>query len=437
MQAIINAMIFDFDNFIANGYLVFDETVEAVGPMSEFDETAGFEKIIDAKGKLVMPSLVAGHTHIYSAFARGLRMPFAARNFQDILDQLWWRLDSKIDNDVTYHSAIVSGIDHLKNGVTTLIDHHASGKEILGSLTSLRQAIADTIGMRGVFAFETSDRFATDECIRENREFARENKTPFAAGMFGLHASMSLSDQTLAKVRTGGDKLPIHIHVAESQMDEDLSVERHGYRIMERLEHSGIITEDSLFVHCIHINDLELGIIKRSGATVCLNVSSNMNNGVGLPDYRKFRDQGIPVILGNDGLHPSMANEYLNLYYATHLYNESVSAFSLQDLQAVIDETYRYASRRLGIRLGRFQKGYAADFLIIPYVPPTPINRLNASGHLFFGLFPSFRPQDVFVAGKRLIRNYQPTGRLKKAYRDSLEAARTLWQRLAIKEENL
>ncbi len=434
MKALINARIYDFEKYIENGYVVYSDKIVEVGKMADFKETQ--YDTLDCEGAILMPSLVCGHTHIYSTFARGLKLPLDPHNFQEILDQLWWKIDREIDNEITFASGIVSGIDHLKNGVTTIFDHHASGSEISGSLDSLKHAIVDTIGMRGVFAFETSDRFDVSMAIEENMRFIAENNTEFTSGLFGMHASLSLSDETLKEVKLSIENKPIHIHVAESVMDEDDSVSKHGMRVMERLNKFGLLSPDSIYVHGIYLNDLELDLIKKTGGVVCLNVASNMNNGVGLPNFQKLKEKGIPVIIGNDGLNPSMTNEYMTLLYASHLESESLMGFSLADLAMIIDDTYIYTSKRLGVKLGRLLPGYAADMIVIPYTPPTPMDVTNALGHLFYGLFSAFKPRHVYVAGRPLVFDYQVDNNLQKAYISSLIQAKRLWRKLVDKEDN-
>ena len=427
MKAIINARIYDFEHYIENGYVRFDETIQAVGSMSRLPELPA--DTFDAHGMLLMPSLVCAHTHLYSAFARGLSLPFDPHNFKEILEQIWWRIDSKIDNEITFASAIVAGSNHLKNGVTTLFDHHASGTEISGSLGALKRALVDTLGMRAGLCFETSDRFPVEAALAENLSLGNES-TPTAASLFGLHASLSLSDDTLQKIAAvRGDK-PIHIHVAESRMDEDDSLKKSGLRVVERLAKAGLLSRDALLVHCVHVDDAELDLIKESGAVVALNPSSNMNNGVGIADYSRMRTRQIPVIIGNDGLYPGMAQEYVNLLLTQHLRAQDPRAFSLVDLKQVIDETYRYASRRLRVKLGRIQPGFAADLLLHPYSPSTPMSAENAMSHLFYGVFGSFTPSHVYAGGNLLIDDYRFSAAVIDSRNLATAAALKLWQRL-------
>ncbi|SHH32296.1 amidohydrolase family protein [Thermosipho atlanticus] len=429
MKAIINANIFDFDNFYENYYILFDKEIIEIGSMEKFP---GASYVIDAHGNFVMPGLVIGHTHIYSAFARGLSLPFNPTNFKDILNQLWWKLDSKLGETENYFSALVSGIEFIKNGVTTIIDHHASGKQIKGSLNTLRKALCDEIGLRGIFCFETSDRFNVEECIQENLSFLNENSSDMYAGLFGLHASLSLSDETLKKI-SELYKGPIHIHTAESIDDVEDSLSKYGMRVINRLNKFGLLRENSILAHCVHVTEEELKLISKNNCYVALNVSSNMNNAVGLPDYKKMKKHNVKTIVGNDGLGFNLARELLNLFFSMKLKGKSPLAFSLDDLKYSISNTYEIASKLLRIKLGKIQPGYASDLIIVPYIPPTPINKENAYGHVVFGLFDNFRPSHVIVNGKLLMDNYKitvPTDDVNEIYKEARKVSQRLWEKL-------
>lgn len=424
-KAIINTIIYDFNEFIEKGYIVFDEKVAEVGSMDSFVDR-GYQ-IIDGKNHLTMPSLVAGHTHIYSTFARGMSVPFNPKDFQGILDQLWWKLDRNLNNEMNYYSGIVGGTDYLKNGVTTLIDHHASGIDIKGSLNSLKKAICNDVGIRGVFAFETSDRFSVKKAIEENTDFIRDNNSQFSSGLFGLHASMSLSEKTLTKVSQSLNKSPIHIHVAESVLDGEDAQKKYQEKIIKRLNRHNLLNKNSLLAHCIYLDDEELEIISETKSVIVVNFTSNMNNSVGIPDLSKFRKHNIKTIIGNDGISSSMASEYLSLYYATHLLDKTPTTFGLDKLLKMIKDTYEYANDVLGTKLGKLEENCEADLLMIPYIPPTPITKDNAFGHLFFGMFHSFKPKNVFVNGKQLVANYKVNDLLENKYSKARASAEKLW----------
>lgn len=428
-KALINIRLYDYHNYIENAYVIFDKEIIEVGEMTHFHND-GY-KIIDGKGKLLLPNFVCAHAHIYSIFARGLSLPFNPINFQEILDQMWWKLDVKIDNQITYYSGIAAGTEFIKNGVTAIIDHHASGKDILGSLTALKKSLVDTLNLRAILCFETSDRYQIDDCIKENVLFAKRYHNPHISGLFGLHASMSLSDESLKLIKRKQKDIPLHVHVGESIMDEEDCINKYGSRIISRFNKYGLIKEDSLIVHGVYLDEQELDIIKNLKAYMVVNTTSNMNNAVDLPNVKAFIDKGIPVLVGNDGLSTSMANEYNNVFYSSHLKNESATTLNIGDVLTMINNSYDYVSRRLNIKLGRIEKGYVSDFLLLPYTPFTKMDNSNAFGHLFYGLYPCFKPSEVFVDGKLLLKNYELTS--KKAKEELIKAksiSNTLWERV-------
>ncbi len=429
MKAIINARIYDYDKYIENGYVIFDKKIVKVGEMDSFTND-GYQ-LIDAKGQMLLPNFVCAHSHIYSIFARGLALPFNPKNFQDILDQMWWKLDSQIDNEITYYSGIAAGSEFLLNGVTTIIDHHASGTEIIGSLASLKKALNNTLHMRSILCFESSDRYPIKDCVKENMNFANKNHTEFVSGLFGMHASMSLSDGSLKLISQKLNNTPIHIHVAESDMDENDCLEKYGTNIISRLDKYNLINKDSLIVHGVFMNDEELDIIKNKGAYIVVNTTSNLNNAVGIPDIKKYMKHNIPIMIGNDGLSSSMATEYLNAMYLTHLKNNNPIAMNIGHIFDIINNAYSYVGRRLGINIGKIRKDYVSDFMLIPYTPFTEMNSNNAFGHVFYGLFPNFRPNDVFVAGSRLVKNGELTSKKAKAELiESRKYSEKLWKKV-------
>jgi len=425
VKVIKNVRIYDFNEYLEQGYVVFDEEIKAVGAMKHY-VNQGYEEI-DGKNALLMPNLVNGHSHIYSTFARGMSTPFNPSSFKELLEQLWWKLDRYLDNEMTYFSGIVSGIEYVKNGVTTLVDHHASG-EIIGSLSALEKAL-DLVGVRKILCFETSDRFDIEDCIKENTDYIR-NASSTSSGLFGLHACFTLSDDTLSLVKDALDDVPIHIHVAESIEDQEHSLAQYNKRVINRLNDFDLIQKNSIITHGLYLDEDELNIIHNKQAVIALNVTSNMNNAVGLPNYMKMKEHNIKVIIGNDGINQKMTSEYQNLYFSMHHKSTSPVSFSFDDLITIINNTYEYASEQLKIKLGKIKTGYKADFLLLPYDEPTPLNKDNIFGHLFFGLFNNFRPKDVFVSGNYILQNYNMKDSLQSEFKKAKESAKLLWDKI-------
>ncbi|AEX86091.1 cytosine deaminase-like metal-dependent hydrolase [Marinitoga piezophila KA3] len=425
VKVIVNCNIFDYETYRENQYIRFDKEIIETGSMDNFKKK-GNEEIIDFKGKLVMPGFVNGHTHIYSTFARGMAVEFNPKSFSDILKQLWWRMDSKIDLETTYYSGLVSGIEFIKNGITGIIDHHASGQAIKGTLNKLKESVTEKIGVRGVFCFETSDRFNIDECIEENTEFLKNNSEKFA-GMFGLHASLSLSNETLKKVSENLNGAPIHIHVAESLEDEEDSIKKYGKRVVERLEEFNLLTDNSILSHCVHIDENEADIISNYNVYVALNPTSNMNNAIGMPNYKLLKDKNIKTIIGNDGLGFNITREYLNLYFTQKYRYEDPTFFNFDDLKNNIDNVYNLFGKILNIKVGRIEKGYKADMISFEYAPFTPLNENNIFGHVFFGIWDNLDVVDTIIDGEFLMENRKVNFEVEKIYSEAKDVAENLW----------
>ena len=425
MYAIINARIYDYKNYIENGFIIFDKLIKNTGEMSDY-VNENYEEI-DCSGKLVIPGFVSGHTHLYSTFARGMSIDFNPKNFLEILEQLWWKLDHFLDSDLIYYSSLMGALEQLSCGTTTLIDHHAS-RFIEGSLELIRKALIDDLGIRGVMAFEISDRFDVEKAIHENLNYINNNHNHSTVGLMGMHASLSLNDDSLEKIEKVLNGEGIHIHVAESFMDEEDCLKKYGMRVVERLEKYNLLNDKSLLVHCTHINEDEMDIIKKYNATISVNVTSNLNNAVGISQIKKFLDKGIRVISGNDGLVPSQAIEYLNIFYLGHLKQESPIGFSLDDLKTIILNTYDYTNKLLGTNLGKIAKGSEADLLAVDLKPYSPVNKDNIFGHLFYGVYPSFKPEIIFANGKLILKDFQFIKDYRKYYPIATSEAQRLWE---------
>jgi len=425
MYALINVRFYDYKNYQENVSIIFDEHIRIIKPMSEYKNDGYIE--IDCTGKLVIPGLISGHTHLYSTFARGMAIDFNPQDFLDILKQLWWKMDHFLDLDLVYHSAFMGALEQMSSGTTTLIDHHASGS-IRGSLNMIKKAVVDELKLRAVLAFETSDRFDVSSAIEENLEFIKNNSQKTVHGLFGMHASLSLSDETLTEISAKLDGAGIHVHVAESLLDEEDCLNKYGMRVVERLENFNLLNEKSLLVHCTHIDEAEMDIIKKHRSTIAINVTSNLNNAVGISQVKKFLDKGIRVISGNDGLLPSQPIEYLNIYYLSHLLGKSPTAFSLDDLRTIINNTYDYANEMLKTNLGSIKEGAEADLVIVDFKPYTPVNKTNIFGHVFFGVFPSFKPETVIAGGKMLIEDYRTKEDFQERFSLAKEKSDRLWK---------
>ncbi|MGD2077342.1 MAG: putative aminohydrolase SsnA [Chloroflexota bacterium] len=396
---------------------------------------------IDARGQLVMPGNICAHTHFYGAFARGMAIPGPPmKDFPDILHRLWWRLDRALnEEDVTY-SALVCLVDAIKHGTTTLVDHHASPNAITGSLDLIADAV-QSAGVRAALCYEVTDRNGPEGAaagVAENVRFLRslpEREGDLLAGTFGLHASLSLSEETLANCVDAADGLNtgFHIHVAEHEADEYDSLYKYGKRTVDRLALAGILGPKSIVAHAVHVDPVEKNLLRDTGTWVTHQPRSNMNNAVGAADIEGMLRLGIPVCLGNDGFSNNMWAEWKTAYLMHKLaHRDPRRANGLDIVQMAINNNA--ALTRVfwpTLPQGKLIQGAAADIIFVDYQSTTPLSAGNLPWHIIFG-FESSMVTSTMVGGNFLMRDRQLLTLDEEAITArSRELAASTWQRFS------
>ena len=389
---------------------------------------------IDAAGMTLLPGLLNTHMHLYSMYSRGISTGRVSHGFLDVLQDLWWRLDRSLLKDACWMSATFSGMDSLRCGTTTIVDHHASPSYIAGSLSTLSEAL-NRIGLRHVLSYEITDRNGIEGAVAgvdENIRFFDEvkGKAGLASSMVGLHASFTVSDATLAilRERVGSRNVGYHIHVAEGAIDEEDSVEKYGKRIVGRLDDAGLLSPRSIAVHCVGIDASERELLAKSGTPVVVNTMSNMNNAVGLPAVREMLEAGIQVGIGTDGYTANMFEEFRNTLVGLRHRYEDPAGFWTQVQKAQIETNADIVSRCTGCTVGRLEEGAVADFILVDYASPTQLNSENAFGHVFFGMSADL-VDTVVVNGNIAVRGHQVMAvDRENLERESQKVAKAVWE---------
>lgn len=253
------------------------------------------------------------HTHIYSGLAP-LGMPPPAvkpENFVQILERVWWRLDRALDEASLRASARYYVAEALLAGTSTLIDHHESPNCIEGSLDILAD-VCDELGMRALLCYGATERNGgRDEARRglaECRRFVTSNRRPAITGAVALHASFTVSDDTIREAGELCRELGaiMHVHVAEDRADVDDAIARGYAGPFERLFELGALPRGSILAHGVRLNEFQVREASDSGLWLVQNPRSNKGNGVGYPRALAHSDR---VALGTDGYPARMHEE--------------------------------------------------------------------------------------------------------------------------------
>lgn len=380
--------------FVQNGAVAIEGTkIAAVGETEAIKKQYGDAEFIDAKGGVIMPAFINTHEHIYSAMARGLSIKgYNPKGFLDILDGQWWTIDRHLTLEQTKYSAVETLISCIRNGVTTVFDHHASFGQIGGSLFTIAD-VAKELGVRACLCYEISDRDGMDkarESVMENAEFIRyalKDDTDMIAGMMGMHAQFTISDATMELAAANKpDEVGYHIHVAEGIEDLHDCLKKYGKRIVDRLMDFNILGEKTLLGHCIYINPHEMDLIKDTNTMVVHNPESNMGNACGCPPTMELIHRGILTGLGTDGYTHDMIESYkvANVLHKHHLCDANAAWGEVPKM--LFENNAAIANRYFKTPLGVLKEGAAGDVIVVDYNPPTQLDASNINGHILFGM---------------------------------------------------
>ncbi len=423
------------DTIIPKGYILIEgNRIAAIGA-GEFHGEA--EERIDARYKVVIPGLITAHTHLYGILLRGATLNIEPpTDFAQILQRVWWPVDEALTLDDAYASALSASADMLRNGSTFFADTYSGPNSIEGSLHGIAEATR-SVGIRGLLAFEMTERNAPDEAERglhENIKFIEESRQQdsLTTGMISVHASFTVEDAIVEKAVEASKKydVPITVHTSEGLVDLYHNLERYGERTVERLDRVGLLGPRTVLAHCVHVNKDELALIAKTNTRVAHNPMSNALNAVGTSPVPDMLEMDITVGLGNDGW---IFDPFENMRYAL-----TVHRLARNDPRAMgPSEVFRMATlegaRCYGLekQIGSLEQGKLADIVLLDATNiPTPVTERSVVGHLVN----SFGGRDVitvFVNGRKVVDDRALTLISdKKVSEASQRSAASLWNRL-------
>ncbi len=376
------------------------------------------DRILDCTGKLVTKSFGNAHHHAYSALARGMPAPpQRPSNFLEILKFIWWRLDKSLDLEMIEASALITAVASAKCGVTFVIDHHSSPFAVEGSLEAIARAF-DRVGVSHLLCVELSDRdgpTARDKGLAESEAYLKSG----LPALVGLHASFTVGDDLLRKAVTLAAKYDsgIHVHVAEDESDEELTLEKYGKRVLERFNEAGVLDfSKTILAHGLHLNARERALFRKSKAYLVQNTESNLNNNVGV-----FRSEGLGdrIMLGTDGMHSDMLQSARAAYLVGQ--REGVTPAQIYE---------RFRKIHSYLKTNHFTGDGENNLVVLNYDSPTQINSENFLSHFVYGL-ESRHVESVISSGKLIYHQ----GKIlnvdeKELLEFAREQGRRLWEKL-------
>lgn len=362
---------------------------------------------IDAAGRMLTVPMVNVHDHFYSRLAKGLQIDDPLNSFIDILTHLWWKLDRLLTTPMIRASVQMALCESVRCGVTYVFDHHSSPNALDGVLSLIGDEMV-RFGIRGVLCVEVSDRDGVKKSaagLRETERFLSTGQTDDVPGMQGLHASFTLSDDTLQQAsafvrmyQTG-----IHIHVGEDSYDNTESRRVFGKSPVARLDQYDLLTPKGIVAHALHLDTGDYRLLQERGTGIVVNPDSNMNNAVGLPDFARIPEE-IPLLAGTDGMHANIARTWKQLFLL-HRHQQFSFADTFRRMTKIYFDQLCFVKRYFP-DFPHLQVGDRADCILWDYAPPNELSVNNFWGHFIYGALES-PVRTVLQGGTLLMHDFQ------------------------------
>ncbi len=419
---------------IPNGFIRINDG--KIAEINEGEPSFISENVIDASGGVIIPGLIAAHTHLYGILLRGASLNIKPpTDFAQVLQRVWWPVDEALTIEDAYASALSAGADMLRNGSTLFADTYSGPNSIEGSLNAIAKATKE-LGIRGILAFEMTERNNPDEAsrgLKEGVDFINScGEGDLVSGMVSIHASFTVGDEIITRAAEQAKelKVPITVHTSEGLVDLYHNLKASGERTVERLDRLGLLGSNTVLAHCVHVDLNEIDLIAKRRSSIAHNPMSNMLNAVGVAPVPAMLERKITVCLGNDGW---IFDPFENMRCALtvhRLASGNPSAISPDEIfrMATIEGARAYNLER---NLGSLEKRKQADVVILDGSRvPTPLTPDSIIGHLI-NTFSGRDVRDVVVKGRIVVKD-----RLLTQVSDdhvaevSKKSAEGLWSRL-------
>lgn len=382
-----------------------------IGNMSKMhSQYKHVDKIIDVKGKVVLPGLISGHTHAALTLIRGVDTIGMLDNW---VKNVLWPYESYLlkHPEYSYIASLFACLNMIKNGVTCFADMHFNMNEVA-------KAVKES-GVRASLSVAMMDQdnapLTFEESIRQNENLVKEwhkRVNGRITTMFGLCTIRTCSTELFQKARELADKynVGLHIHLSEVKLDVEYSLKNLGKRPVEQLYEIGLLRNDVLAAHCIWLNEEELKVLSKTGVNVIHNPSCNLRLASGITPVKKMFEKGINVGLGVD---TALINNTMDMFREMRLaslihkiVNNDPSFLTVETLIKMI--TLNNA-KALGLEknIGSLEPGKKADIIIVDFKHPDTwpvITVRNVLNNLVYSCS-GWNVETVIVDGKVVMEN--------------------------------
>ena len=382
------------------------DSIVAVGPRVEIEAKYQSAQMIDARGGLVLPGFINGHTHVPMTLFRGLHDDVT---LNDWLYKYIFPAEAKnVNEEFVRWGTRLAAAEQIRSGVTTFADMYY-----------FEDAVAEetkAAGMRGVLGetfidFPAPDNKSEAEMLAYTEKFLKRwQGDPLIHAAPAPHSIYTCSKKTLQDSAALARKYhaPILIHVSEMKKERDDSEKAHGMSPVAYLESIGVLGPDIVAAHCIFVDEADRKLLAQRGVGCVHNPSSNMMIASGVSPVPEMRSAGVAVGLGTDG--PAGSNNDLDLMEEIDLAAKLAKISKMDPLalnaKAVVEMATIDGARalHLGKEVGSLEAGKKADLVLISLDEPNAVPMYDVYAQIAYALKAS-DVETVVIGGRVVMRD--------------------------------
>ena len=345
---------------IENGVVVIENgMIKEIGTSTQ----CSAEKVIDAKGSVLMPGLINTHCHAGMTIFRGYADDM---QLQDWLENHIWPAEAQLTDEDIYAGTRLACLEMIRSGTVAFADMYIHENKVA-------QAV-DEAGIRAALSYgmiDFGDKEKADKELKEGSAFVKEWNGK-ADGridtMYGPHAPNTCSRDFLIRVKEQAvkDNVKIHIHVLETEAELNYMKENFGMCSIHFLKDIDFWGPDILAAHCVWLSDGDIKILAEYGVNISHNPISNMKLASGICPVAKLLNAGANVCIGTDGC---ASNNNLDMFeemrMAALLQKVSTMDPTVLPARKVLEMATINGAKALGTKSGMLKEGYKADMIIV------------------------------------------------------------------------
>jgi 5-methylthioadenosine/S-adenosylhomocysteine deaminase len=363
----------DDDNIVKGELVVQNNTIVFVG--KKYTGNVKFDRVIDAKGNIIMPGFVNAHTHTAMSI---LKNTSDSKNLQDWLFEDILPKEKHLTKEKVYWASMLGILEYVKNGITSFCDAYYYPNETIKAVEK------SGIRARICLGYHPED-LRTKEELEQEYLTLKKTQNERVSFMWYAHSIYTVDEGQFSNLIALSKKynLPVYTHMSETLEEVSDCVAKYDITPTKLLEELGFFDVPCSVAHGVHLDKEDIQILANYNVNVVSNPASNLKLGSGIAPLYSLDKMGVNLALGTDGACSNNALDmFREMYLASTLSKAQLKDASVMPAKKILQmATTGGANAMFYDTLGKIKEGYLADLIMIDVHMPnlTPLNEVESA----------------------------------------------------------